>query len=322
VPSITLRHVRPDVEGSVDQRSAGRNHRSRLESSILKEVVDQCQVLIGQSLRTVSANLIPRVRELLTGVPASISMSGKMILGTVLVQLIGRSALRVGVDDDVEVARGFAAAGQPAVNYVYDNAHRLTSITQGTATVSSTYDNADRRTTLTYANGIVAATDYDAVNRLASVTCTLGQATLGALTYTYDAAGNRTSVDGSWAAVRRPGKIWRRVVPQELRVSRWARRHWLGPWPPGRRKRRPAAADWILGSHKNADTWLRQMEQRGWTTQQIADAIRRGAQFEARNFVNPGNPAIRYVNPATGRSVVVDAVTRQIIHVSGDGFRY
>jgi AraC-like DNA-binding protein len=108
VPSITSRHVRPDVEGSVDQRSA-RNHRSSLEFSILKGVVDQCQVLIGQSLRTVSANLIPSVRELLAGVPAPISMSGKMILGSVLVQLVGRSALRVGVDDDVEVARGFAA---------------------------------------------------------------------------------------------------------------------------------------------------------------------------------------------------------------------
>ena len=47
-------------------------------------------------------------------------------------------------------------AGQPQITYAYDDAHRLTSITQGAAVVSMTYDNADRRSALTYPYGIVA----------------------------------------------------------------------------------------------------------------------------------------------------------------------
>jgi len=36
-------------------------------------------------------------------------------------------------------------AGQPAVNYTFDNANRLNSITQGTSSVGLSYDNANRR---------------------------------------------------------------------------------------------------------------------------------------------------------------------------------
>jgi hypothetical protein len=39
-------------------------------------------------------------------------------------------------------------------------------------------------------------------------------------------------------------------------------------------------------------------------------------------MVNPGNPAWRYVNPTTGRSVVIDDVTKEVIHVGGDNFKY
>jgi len=49
-----------------------------------------------------------------------------------------------------------SVAGQSAVTYGYDNAHRLTSITQGTTTIGMTYDDANRRSALTFANGIVA----------------------------------------------------------------------------------------------------------------------------------------------------------------------
>lgn len=46
-------------------------------------------------------------------------------------------------------------AGQPTVNYAYDNANRLTSITQGSTSVAFTYDDADRRSTVTLPNGVV-----------------------------------------------------------------------------------------------------------------------------------------------------------------------
>ena len=43
---------------------------------------------------------------------------------------------------------------------------------------------------------------YDAASRVTGLTYTQGQTTLGTLTYTYDANGNRTQVGGTWA---RPG---------------------------------------------------------------------------------------------------------------------
>src|SRR5262249_53564946 len=92
-------------------------------------------------------------------------------------------------------------AGQPQVTYGHDTAHRLTSITpQGSNPVSFTYDDANRHSTLTYPNGIVATYGYDNANELTSLAYTLGPTTLGSLTYTYDAAGQRTSIGGSWAS--------------------------------------------------------------------------------------------------------------------------
>jgi hypothetical protein len=79
---------------------------------------------------------------------------------------------------------------------------------------------------------------------------------------------------------------------------------------------------WNYGSNKSAQKWQNQMSKRGWTEQQINEAIDKGQQFPAPNNINPANGATRYVNPTTGRSVVVDNVTRELIHVGGDGFNY
>jgi hypothetical protein len=79
---------------------------------------------------------------------------------------------------------------------------------------------------------------------------------------------------------------------------------------------------WKFGSNKSAQKWLNQMRQRGWTQQQIDDAIERGQRVPAVNNINPANGATRYINPTTGRSVVLDNVTNEVIHVGGDGFRY
>jgi hypothetical protein len=64
------------------------------------------------------------------------------------------------------------------------------------------------------------------------------------------------------------------------------------------------------------------MSRRGWTPDQITEAIQQGQPFPAVNKVNPGNAAVRYVHPTTGRSVVVDTATGEVIHVGGDGFVY
>lgn len=81
-------------------------------------------------------------------------------------------------------------------------------------------------------------------------------------------------------------------------------------------------AKWTLGAHKSATKWASQMERRGWTSKQITEAIESGEQHIAKNLVNEGNAATRYVHPRTGRSVVVDDETKEVIHVGGDGFKY
>ena len=88
--------------------------------------------------------------------------------------------------------------GQTQVVYTYDNANRLTTITQGTSTVTIGYDDADRRTSVTYpANSVTYA--YNAASELTTLTYKQGATTLGDLTYTYDAAGNRIKTGGTFA---------------------------------------------------------------------------------------------------------------------------
>jgi hypothetical protein len=83
-----------------------------------------------------------------------------------------------------------------------------------------------------------------------------------------------------------------------------------------------AEQGWKLGGFKSAAKWESQMAKRGWTPQQITEAMKKGEKFGAENLVNRGNAATRYVHPETGRSVVVDNVTKEVIHVGGDAFKY
>jgi hypothetical protein len=64
------------------------------------------------------------------------------------------------------------------------------------------------------------------------------------------------------------------------------------------------------------------MQRRGWTIDQIEQAIRQGQRFAAANNIKPDHGATRYVHPTTGRSVVLDDATGEVIHVGGDGFVY
>lgn len=64
------------------------------------------------------------------------------------------------------------------------------------------------------------------------------------------------------------------------------------------------------------------MSRRGWTEQQINEAMISGKQYSAPNNINPNNGATRYVHPNTGRSVVIDNTTGSILHVGGDEFKY
>jgi len=84
--------------------------------------------------------------------------------------------------------------------FVFDNADRLTTIKVGavcssaSAWTSFTYDNANRRATLTLHNGVVGTYAYTNADELLSITYKKSSTTLGAVTYTYDAAaGSRAA---------------------------------------------------------------------------------------------------------------------------------
>jgi len=65
----------------------------------------------------------------------------------------------------------------------------------------------------------------------------------------------------------------------------------------------------------------RQMAARGWSDRMVAEAVEAGRRHAAVNR-ETGGPASRYVHPETGRSVVIDDATGEVIHVGGDGFIY
>ena len=62
----------------------------------------------------------------------------------------------------------------------------------------------------------------------------------------------------------------------------------------------------------------RQMRKRDWTDQMIREALM-AVPVAARG---KAGPALRYVHPETGKSLMVDAATGEIFHVGGEEFRY
>lgn len=72
---------------------------------------------------------------------------------------------------------------------------------------------------------------------------------------------------------------------------------------------------------KSPQRLTRQMAARGWTPEQIDEARERGERHPAVNH-ETGRAATRYIHPETGRSVVIEDVSGDVIHVGGDGFIY
>ncbi len=87
-------------------------------------------------------------------------------------------------------------------------------------------------------------------------------------------------------------------------------------------ERAARSSAWKLGGNKSAQKWANQLSKRGWTSKQIDEAITQGQTFKAKNYVNPNNTATRYVHPKTGQSVVIDDISKEVIHVGGPGFKY
>jgi RHS repeat-associated protein len=79
------------------------------------------------------------------------------------------------------------------VEYAYDDASRLESITRGTNSYGFGYDIANRRTSMSYPNGITTGYEYDDLNRLTLVAALnpIG-IPVAAFGYGHDPSGNRT----------------------------------------------------------------------------------------------------------------------------------
>src|SRR3989441_2589612 len=107
-------------------------------------------------------------------------------------------------------------------SYMYDLADRLTQIGQGASTVGFSYDNAGRRTSLSLPNGVTVAYSFDAASQLTGLTYSLGQTTLGNLTYAYDTAGRRTSAGGSFARTGLSQALTSAIYNANNQLTQWA----------------------------------------------------------------------------------------------------
>lgn len=61
------------------------------------------------------------------------------------------------------------------------------------------------------------------------------------------------------------------------------------------------------------------MTTRGWTKQEILDTVREGDAYAVTNKAT-GGPATEYVSRSTGKFVVIDNQSGQVLQVGGQGF--
>jgi RHS repeat-associated protein len=123
--------------------------------------------------------------------------------------------------DAADRRTSMTVAGQTAVSYTYDNVDRLTAITQGTSSVSIAYDAAGRRTSLTLPNGVTVESAYDDDSQLAGLTYKLAGTTIGQLAYTYDAAGLRTEMAGTYARSNLPMALSSATYDDANQLATW-----------------------------------------------------------------------------------------------------
>ena len=136
------------------------------------------------------------------------SMSGPQGSVTYTYDLAGRRA-------------SMTASGQSTVSYTYDDAGRLTRVSQGASNVDLAYDAAYRNTSVTLPNGVVIEYTHDVANQVTGIAYRLGQTTLGNLTYDFNAAGEPTSVGGSFARFNLPTAVSGNLYNAANRLTKW-----------------------------------------------------------------------------------------------------
>ncbi len=68
----------------------------------------------------------------------------------------------------------------------------------------------------------------------------------------------------------------------------------------------------------NESKLRKQMRRRGWTEQQIREAL----ATSPLPVLGKLGPALRYIHPLTGKSVIVDAPSGEVFHLGGDRYKY
>ncbi len=79
-------------------------------------------------------------------------------------------------------------------------------------------------------------------------------------------------------------------------------------------------SEWSFGTYKSKERWGNQMKERKWTEQEITDTIKTGKADPAPNYINKGNTATRYTDSQSGKFVVRDDVTKEIIQIGDKDF--
>ncbi|MBN1331691.1 S8 family serine peptidase [Candidatus Dojkabacteria bacterium] len=72
--------------------------------------------------------------------------------------------------------------------------------------------------------------------------------------------------------------------------------------------------------NSNWKDWDKYMAKRGWTDVDIVRTIKANEyiEYNKTNYLNPGNPTKLFTDPKTGKSLVIDAETGEIIQLGGD----
>ena len=128
--------------------------------------------------------------------------------------------------------QSLSPSGGTPLGYTWDAAGRLTGLSQAAGTgaanpatsqsISIAYDSANRRSGLSLPNGIRIAYAWDAANQLTSITYRKADNSLiGDLGYSYDAAGQRSTIGGSLAATNLPDSVATAGVDANNRLTAW-----------------------------------------------------------------------------------------------------
>ena len=74
----------------------------------------------------------------------------------------------------------------------------------------------------------------------------------------------------------------------------------------------------------NWKNWGNYMSKRGWAFDDIQQTLLKGkwTPHSGTNYLNPGNPMSIVTNPSTGKSLIIDNVTKEVIQLGGKGFKY